>query len=78
MTDHTKYRLLDHIPWLGLHGHRVTLQVSEEYIIAVMRDGSFHFLAQAVKARRKRQAPEPNGLDGLPSADELTPAALDE
>lgn len=73
----TKYRLLDHIPWPYLHGQRIKLEISENYVIAVMSDGSFHVLAQSVKPRGKRQVAEPNGLDGLPSAEQLTPAPFD-
>ena len=68
----TKYRLLDHIPWQGLHGQRIKLEVSDNYVIAVMQDGSFHVLAQAVKPRGKKPA-----VDDLPSAEHLMPAPLD-
>ena len=50
MSD--KYRLLDHIPWQFLHGQRIKLEVSENYILAVMSDGSFHVLAQGEEAKR--------------------------
>ena len=41
----TKYRLLEHIPWQALHGAKLRREVCDNYVIAVMSDGSFHVLA---------------------------------
>ena len=51
----TTYRLTKYIDWPALHNERVLIDVSENYVIAVKRDGSFVILAQAIHARQGKQ-----------------------
>ena len=56
----TTYRLTKAIDWSQLHGQSVRIEVSESYVIAAKRDGSFVILAQAVRHKNGKHPATPD------------------
>lgn len=69
----TRYRLLDAVDMQALHGMKVQIEVSENYVVLIpLKAGAgFTIIAQAIKARGAKENGHPTD-DGLPDAVTLT------
>lgn len=52
------YRIVPDVDLSGFQGQRPLLEVSKDYVIAILEDKSFVVLAQAVRTKPKKAAPD--------------------
>jgi hypothetical protein len=46
-----RFKLVDGIDWPRLNGQRITVEISANYIVGILRDGTLVTLAKALRER---------------------------